>query len=306
MTSLFDLDHTERVDLAEATRERYLTYAISVITSRALPDARDGLKPVQRRILYTMGRDLRMRSEGRYRKCAKVVGEVMGSYHPHSDQAIYDALVRLAQPWVMRLPLVDGSGNFGSLDGDSAAAMRYTECKLAPVASELLDEIGRDTVDFRDNYDGTTREPVVLPARYPNLLVNGAMGIAVGMATSIPPHNLLEVTKACTALIRNRKTPIRELLTHVKGPDFPTGGTVLSTKSELAQIYADGHGTIRIQGDHVVEKAGRGKRFLIFTSVPYAVNKSSVIEKIGELIGAKKVPQLVDVRDESTDDEVQS
>jgi DNA gyrase subunit A len=300
MATLFD--SISRVDLAEAARERYLTYALSVISSRALPDVRDGLKPVQRRILYTMWHDLHLRAEGRFRKSAKVVGEVMGTYHPHGDQALYEALVRLTQPWVMRHPLVQGSGNFGSPDGDPAAAMRYTECKLAPIAAELQSEIGRDTVDFRDNYDASGSEPVVLPARFPVLLVNGSQGIAVGMATAIPPHNLQEVVKACILLIRNRRATVRQLLGELKGPDFPTGGTVLATPTELREVYEQGHGSIRVRGDYTLEPGSRGKRFLVFTSVPYGVNKGSLIEKIGELIAARKVPQLVDVRDESTTD----
>src|SRR5918993_1360059 len=252
--SLFDAEPVDppppsggdSVPLHEAAQSRYLNYALSVITSRALPDARDGLKPVQRRILYTMWQQ-NLTADTKHRKSAKVVGDVMGNYHPHGDSAIYDALVRMAQPFSLRVPLVDGSGNFGSLDGDPAAAMRYTECRLARVADEMLQEIEQETVPFRPNYDGTRTEPVVLPARIPNLLVNGATGIAVGMATNIPPHNLGEV---CTALIRfldNRELTSAQLGRYVKGPDFPTGGHILNSSSELKEIYKTGQGTIRIR-----------------------------------------------------------
>jgi DNA gyrase subunit A len=229
---------------AEA-RRRYLNYALSVITSRALPDVRDGLKPVQRRILFAMLNDEHLRPDAKYRKSAKVVGAVIGRYHPHGDTAVYDAMVRMAQDFTLRLPLVDGSGNFGSLDGDAPAAYRYTECRLAPPAMQLLGELDFETVDMRPNYDGTAEEPTVLPARFPNLLVNGSTGIAVGMATNIPPHNLREVTAAAIALAEDRELPHASLMKHIQGPDFPTGGQLLNSKVELRQIYEQGQGAIR-------------------------------------------------------------
>ena len=232
--------------VVEAQR-RYLNYALSVITSRALPDVRDGLKPVQRRILYTMYNELRLRSDVKHRKSAAIVGDVMGKFHPHGDTAIYDALVRMAQPFAMRAPLVDGRGNFGSPDGDSAAAMRYTEARLQKLADELLTELAKKTVAFRPNYDGRLFEPVVLPARFPNLLVNGSQGIAVGMATSIPPHNLSEVIQACVALIDGDLTT-KQLMKFVKGPDFPTGGELISSSSELATAYENGQGSLKLRG----------------------------------------------------------
>jgi DNA gyrase subunit A len=291
--------------LAEEAERRYLTYALSVITSRALPDVRDGLKPVQRRILYAMVNDLGLRPEGRYRKSAAVVGEVMGKYHPHGDQAIYDAMVRMAQPFVMRSALVDGQGNFGSPDGDSAAAMRYTEARLQPLAMELLAELGQQTVDFRDNYDGTKQEPIVLPSRFPNLLVNGSYGIAVGMATSIPPHNLGEVIDACIAIIDEEgELTTTKLLKHIKGPDFPTGGQLLCNKAELTTIYETGQGGIKLRGEWTHEP---GKRrgdcdLIVLSSMPYAVERRSIVEKIAEAIIKKKLPPLLDVRDESTEE----
>ena len=290
--------------LAREAERRYLTYALSVITSRALPDVRDGLKPVQRRILYAMLGDLGLRPDGRYRKSAAVVGEVMGKYHPHGDQALYDAMVRMAQPFVMRAPLIDGQGNFGSPDGDSAAAMRYTEARLRPLAMELLSELGKETVAFRPNYDSTREEPVVLPARFPNLLVNGSYGIAVGMATSIPPHNLGEIIDACIAIIDERaEVTTAKLLKHVKGPDFPTGGQLMCSKSELATIYETGQGSIKLRGEWEFEKAERRGEsdYLVITSIPYAVERRAVVEKIAEAIIKKKLPPLLDVRDESTD-----
>jgi DNA gyrase subunit A len=236
----------EAVALHDAAQSRYLNYALSVITSRALPDVRDGLKPVQRRILYTMWQQ-NLTADAKHRKCAKVVGDVMGSYHPHGDAALYETLVRMAQPFSLRYPLVDGSGNFGSLDGDAAAAMRYTECRLARISDELLEEIEEDTVAFRPNYDGTKTEPVVLPSRLPNLLVNGATGIAVGMATSIPPHNLGEVCTALLKLLDNPDLSSVQLCRYIKGPDFPTGGQVLNSPEELKEIYRTGNGSIRLR-----------------------------------------------------------
>jgi DNA gyrase subunit A len=290
--------------LADEAQRRYLNYALSVITSRALPDVRDGLKPVQRRILYAMHHDLRLDPDGKPKKSARVVGDVMGKYHPHGDVAIYDAMVRLAQPFVMRAPLVDGQGNFGSPDGDSPAAMRYTEARLRPLANELLGELGRRTVDWRPNYDGTSSEPVVLPARFPNLLINGSQGIAVGMATSIPPHNLGEVIDACIALINQEDLPPAQLLKHIKGPDFPTYGQLHATRKELEAIYAAGHGSLKLRGEWKLETDDDPKRGpqIIITSIPYAVERKSIVEKIAEIIIGKKLPSLVDVRDESTAD----
>jgi len=289
--------------LALEARTRYLNYALSVITARALPDVRDGLKPVQRRILLTMRKDLGLTPDAKYRKSAKIVGDVMGNYHPHGDTAIYDAMVRLAQPWVMRAPLVDGQGNFGSSDGDSAAAYRYTEAKLQPIALELLDELGKNTVAWRPSYDGTRSEPTVLPARFPNLLVNGSQGIAVGMATSIPPHNLGEVVDACIEQIRAGKEilPIKSLLKIVKGPDFPTGGQLFASRADLTAVYETGQGTLKLRGEHKVEEAKKGGApQIIITSLPYGVVRGQLIEKIAEIIVGRKLAALVDVRDEST------
>ena len=291
----------DAVALHEAAQSRYLNYALSVITSRALPDVRDGLKPVQRRILYTMWRQ-RLRADAKPRKCAKVVGDVMGSYHPHGDTAIYDTLVRMAQPFTLRAPLVYGSGNFGSLDGDGAAAMRYTECRLAPIAAELLQEIDQETVPFQPNYDGTRQEPVVLPARMPNLLVNGATGIAVGMATNVPPHNLGEVAAALVRLLDDPTLDSARLARDVKGPDFPTGGQVVNTAEELEQIYAAGAGTVRIRATWEPGPAARSSKTVFLTSVPYGVNKAQLVERIAEVIVARKLPALIDVKDVSADD----
>ncbi|MFW6085933.1 MAG: DNA gyrase/topoisomerase IV subunit A [Myxococcota bacterium] len=300
-----DLPMASFVDasLADETRRRYLNYALSVITSRALPDVRDGLKPVQRRILYTMQNELHLRHDGKYRKSAAVVGDVMGKFHPHGDVALYEALVRMAQPFTMRAPLVDGRGNFGSPDGDSPAAMRYTECKLTPLASELLSELGKRTVPFRPNYDGTRSEPVVLPARFPHLLVNGSQGIAVGMATAIPPHNLGEVIHASIALIDDPEADVKKLFKHFKGPDFPTGGELLSTRKELQEVYAAGHGSLKLRGEWKLEEPkGRANPQIVLTSIPYAVERRTIVEKIAEVILGRKLPALLDVRDESTED----
>jgi DNA gyrase subunit A len=286
------------VPLHETTSQRYLNYALSVITSRALPDIRDGLKPVHRRILYAMYTNLHLYPEGRYRKSATVVGEVMGKYHPHGDSAIYEAMVRMAQEFALRAPLVDGHGNFGSLDGDSPAAMRYTEAKLRPVAMELLKEIKKGTVAFRPTFDGTLNEPVVLPARIPNLLVNGSSGIAVGMATNIPPHNLGEVVDALIYMVGNPNPRISTLVEKfVKAPDFPTGGRILNTPEQLLQIYEKGEGAIELRGDYESE----GKSRVVINSIPYGLTKSSLIEQIADQIIKGKLPQVVDVRDESTD-----
>ena len=287
------------IPLHEAARERYLNFALSVITSRALPDIRDGLKPVQRRILYAMFQHLRLYPDTRHRKSATIVGEVMGKYHPHGDAAIYEAMVRMAQDFSLRYPLVDGQGNFGSIDGDAAAAMRYTEARLRPLAMELLEELRRQTVPMRPNFDGTLFEPVVLPARFPNLIVNGASGIAVGMATSIPPHNLGEVIDALLYLIDVPQAPLEVLVERfIPGPDFPTGGRILNTRESLLEIYRAGEGTLELRGEYKLE----GKTRLIITSIPYGVAKSDLVEKIAEHIAAGRVPQLTDVRDESTDE----
>ncbi len=292
--------HIEDVALAEAARSRYLNYALSVITSRALPDLRDGLKPVQRRILYAMWHDLHVSADSRYIKCAAVVGEVMKTYHPHGDQSIYDALVRMAQPFSLRQPLVDGYGNFGSIDGDPPAAFRYTECRLTPIALTLLTELREQTVDYRPNYASTAEEPVVLPAQFPNMLVNGVSGIAVGMATNIPPHNLKEVCNALVALLDNRELALERVLKAVHGPDFPTGGVILNTNEELKQIYATGQGTIKLRGTYEIDP-DRPNSVLI-TNIPYGIEKDALVERIGELIAKGQVPQLTNVKDLSTDD----
>ena len=289
------------VSLHEAAQSRYLNYALSVITARALPDVRDGLKPVQRRILYTMWQQ-RLTADTKPRKCAKVVGDVMGSYHPHGDAAIYDTLVRMAQPFAMRYPLVEGFGNFGSVDGDGAAAMRYTECRLDAASTELLSELDRRTVPYRPNYDGTRQEPVVLPARLPNLLINGATGIAVGMATNIPPHNAGEVCTALLALLENPELDTATLCKYVIGPDFPTGGQVLNTPEELRGIYGSGSGTIRIRATWEPGPPGRSSKTVHVTSIPYAANKAQIVERIAEIILARKLPPLIDVADQSTDE----
>ncbi len=287
------------INLAEEARRRYLNYALSVITSRALPDVRDGLKPVQRRILYGMWND-NVTFDAKYKKCANVVGVVMGQYHPHGDTAIYDALVRLAQDFSLRYPLVDGHGNFGSMDGDAPAAMRYTECRLQRLSDLLLSELQQKTVLLRPNYDGSKQEPTVLPARLPQLLMNGTTGIAVGMATNIPPHNLGELIDACVELIKDPKLETKDLLKHVKGPDFPTGGQVLNSKKELKEIYETGQGAVFLRGEWKLEERARGGQNIIVTSVPYTVNKANLVARIGEIVSDRKLPALTDVRDEST------
>ena len=294
-------DSIQDVPLHATTRRRYLNYAMSVITSRALPDVRDGLKPVQRRILYTMRNELRLGPATKPLKCARIVGDVLGKFHPHGDSSVYEALVRMAQDFSLRYPLVDGHGNFGSIDGDSAAAYRYTEARLQKVTVELLDELSKETVDFRPNYDGKTREPIVLPARIPNLLVNGATGIAVGMATNIPPHNLGEVAEACEALVRKRRLTVADLMKYIKGPDFPTGGQILNTRRELGAIYRDGHGPVKVRGEYKLEGGAR-KPKIIITSIPYMVQKDVLVRTIGDLVGSHKIPQINDIRDESTTD----
>ncbi len=291
----------EAVELHAAAQTRYLNYALSVITSRALPDVRDGLKPVQRRILYTMWQQ-NLTADVKHRKCAKVVGDVMGNYHPHGDSALYETLVRMAQSFSLRYPLIDGSGNFGSLDGDSAAAMRYTECRLARVSDEILTEIHQDTVPFRPNYDGTRTEPVVLPSRIPNLLVNGATGIAVGMATNIPPHNLTEVCTALIKLLGNSELTSAQLCRFIKGPDFPTGGEMLNSPEELKEIYKTGSGAIRLRATWQEGPVSKSVRTIYITSVPYTVNKSTLVERIADVALSRKLPPLLDVKDLSTDD----
>ena len=287
--------------LRRAIGERYLTYALSTIMHRALPDARDGLKPVHRRILYAM-RELRLASAGGFRKSAKISGDVMGNYHPHGDAAIYDAMARLAQDFNVRYPLVDGQGNFGNIDGDNPAASRYTEARMTALAEALLDGLNENAVDFRDNYDGTLQEPVVLPASFPNLLANGASGIAVGMATNIPPHNIAELCDACLHLIKTPDARDDTLLNYVLGPDFPTGGIIVESPENIRNAYATGRGSFRLRAKWEVEDLGRGQWQIVITEIPYQVQKSKLIEKIAELINSKKIPILADVRDESADD----
>src|SRR3954447_4510260 len=291
----------ESVNLKEALEERYLAYALSTIMHRALPDARDGLKPVHRRILHGMNL-LRLNPGGSFRKSAKIVGDVMGSFHPHGNAAIYDALVRLAQDFAQRYPLVDGQGNFGNIDGDNPAAQRYTEARMTEVARLLLEGIEEDAVDFRPNYDGQEEEPVVLPAAFPNLLANGSQGIAVGMATSIPPHNAAELCDAALYLISHPKATSDQLLSFVPGPDFPTGGIVVEPKESIAEAYRSGRGSFRVRARWTKEASGRGTWNIVVTEIPYAVPKSRLIEKIAELLQERKLPLLADVRDESTED----
>ena len=296
-----DMDGVTAEPLARALGERYLTYALSTIMHRALPDARDGLKPVHRRILYAM-RGLRLDPTGAFRKCAKIVGEVMGNYHPHGDQAIYDALARLAQDFTIRYPLVDGQGNFGNIDGDNPAAERYTEARLTAAAAALMEGLAEDAVDFRPNYDGSEQEPVVLPAAFPNLLANGSSGIAVGMATNIPPHNLDELCNACLHLIKAPNARDETLLDFVQGPDFPTGGIVIEPRAAIKEAYRTGRGSFRLRARWSIEDLGRGQWQVVVTEIPYQVQKGRLIERIAELVTLKKVPVLADVRDESAED----
>ncbi|MDP2008548.1 MAG: DNA topoisomerase IV subunit A [Phenylobacterium sp.] len=287
--------------LSEALSRRYLAYALSTITGRALPDVRDGLKPVHRRLMYAM-RMLRLDPTTTAKKCARVVGDVIGKYHPHGDVAVYEALVRLAQDFAQRYPLVDGQGNFGNIDGDNAAAMRYTECKLTVAAQLLLDGIDEDAVDFRSTYDGEDEEPVVLPAGFPNLLANGSSGIAVGMATSIPPHNAAELIDACLVLLSNREATTMDLLEHVQGPDFPTGGVIVEPKASMAETYETGRGGVRVRARWSKEDNGRGTYQIVITEIPYQVKKADLVEQLAGLIETKKAPLLGDVRDESAED----
>ena len=294
-------DKVNDIDLKKTMEKSYIDYAMSVIASRALPDIRDGLKPVQRRILYSMI-ELNNGPDKPHRKCARIVGDTMGKYHPHGDSSIYGALVNMAQDWSMRSPLVDGHGNFGSVDGDSAAAMRYTEARLSKIAMEMLADINKDTVDFVPNFDDTEKEPIILPARFPNLLVNGTTGIAVGMATNIPPHNLRETIDAIKLIIDNRieqkETTIDDILGIIKGPDFPTGAMILG-KSGIREAYTTGRGKIKVRAISNIETLPNGKNRIIITELPYLVNKAKLIEKIAELVRDKKVDGITDLRDES-------
>jgi topoisomerase-4 subunit A len=291
----------EGINLREALEERYLAYALSTIMNRALPDARDGLKPVHRRILYGMHM-LRLDPGTAFKKSAKIVGDVMGSFHPHGDQAIYDALVRLAQDFSSRYPLIEGQGNFGNIDGDSAAAYRYTEARMTDVAKALLDGINEDTIDYRPNYSGESEEPVVLPAAFPNLLANGASGIAVGMATSIPPHNAAELADAALHLIKTPNATVQKLLQYVPGPDFPTGGIIVDDRATIIEAYKTGRGAFRVRARWKQEELGRGTWQIVITEIPYQVQKGRLVERIAELLSAKKLPLLADIRDESAED----
>ena len=289
------------VDFADALGERYLSYALSTIMSRSLPDVRDGLKPVHRRILHAM-QQLRLDPASGYKKCARVVGDVIGKFHPHGELAVYDALVRLAQDFSQRYPLIDGQGNFGNIDGDNAAAMRYTESRLSAVAQAMLDGIEEDSVDFRSTYDGEDSEPVILPGRFPNLLANGASGIAVGMATSVPPHNVGELCAALLHLIEQPACPVEELHQYLPGPDFPTGGVLVEPPESIRQGYETGRGGFRLRARWMTEPLGHGLYQIVITEVPFQVQKARLIEKIAALLEEKKLPLLADIRDESTED----
>src|SRR5215217_5329518 len=285
------------VNIEDEMKRSYMDYAMSVIIGRALPDARDGLKPAHRRVLYGM-KTMGLSSSRGYRKCAKIVGEVMGNFHPHGDASIYDTLVRLAQDFNMRYPLVDGQGNFGSIDGDPAAAMRYTEARLKPLADDMMSDLDKETVDFTPNYDETQREPVVLPARFPNLLVNGSDGIAVGMATKIPPHNLGEVIDATVALIENPELDDAEFLNHIQGPDFPTGGAIIG-RSGIRDAILTGRGSVRVQAKAHTEQIKGNRTQIVVSEIPYQVNKSYLLQKIAELVKERKITDISDLRDES-------
>jgi DNA gyrase subunit A len=285
------------VYIEEEVKDSYLNYAMSVIVGRALPDVRDGLKPVHRRILYAM-KELSLEHEKPYKKCARVTGEVLGKFHPHGDVAVYDALVRMAQDFSLRYPLVDGQGNFGSVDGDAPAAMRYTECRLAAIASEMLADIDKDTVNFGPNFDASLQEPLLLPATLPNLLVNGSSGIAVGMATNIPPHNLNEVADAIIHLLDNPEAEIKDLMRYLKGPDFPTGG-VICGREGIKEAYAAGKGKLTVRAKATVEHLKSGKDLIVITEIPYQVQKSLLIESIAGLVDEKKIDGISDIRDES-------
>src|SRR5579885_302136 len=293
--------HIEDTRLADALRERYLAYALSTIMSRSLPDVRDGLKPVHRRLIYAM-HQLRLDPASGFKKCARVVGDVIGKFHPHGDAAVYEALVRLAQDFAVRYPLVEGQGNFGNIDGDNPAAMRYTEARLTQVAQALLSGIDEDAVDFRPTYDGEEEEPVVLPAGFPNLLANGSNGIAVGMATSIPPHNAAELIDACLLLLERPSATTADLMAHVQGPDFPTGGVIVEPRDSLLEAYETGRGGVRTRARWTKEDTGRGTWQIVVTEIPYQVKKADLVEQIAGLIEAKRAPLLGDVRDESAED----
>lgn len=298
-------DEIQFVNLSDETRRRYLNYALSVIQSRALPDVRDGLKPVQRRIMHVLYTDLRLMADSKPRKCAKIVGETIGNYHPHGDSAAYEALVRMAQDFSLREPLVDGQGNFGSVVGLPAAAARYTEARLTAIAERLMSEQRYNTVEMRDNYDGEKKEPVVLPAQFPNLLINGTQGIAVGMATNIPPHNLQECLKACVHLIENPDATIAQLMKFIKGPDFPMGGRIVTDRRDLRTVYETGRGAIKVRAEwKFVNGKGEGKKTIpqvIITSIPYATDTNAITAAIGEIAASRKIPQLIDSNDETND-----
>ncbi|MBD3673817.1 MAG: DNA topoisomerase IV subunit A [Planctomycetaceae bacterium] len=296
-----DSDRIQYVPLSSETRRRYLNYALSVITSRALPDVRDGLKPVQRRILYVMYHDLRLMADAKTRKCSKICGDTTGNYHPHGQSSVYDTLVRMAQDFSLRYPLVFGQGNFGSVIGLSPAAERYTEARLAAVSEELMSELRYQTVDMRPNYDATREEPIVLPARFPNLLVNGSQGIAVGMATNIPPHNLTEVMKAAIHLIDSDNATVAQLMKYIKGPDFPLGGRIVTDRKEIRKAYQEGRGTVKVRGTWNFDKKGRKtlENRIVVDSVPYGIETGPLIASIGEIVASRKIPQLTDVADES-------
>ena len=294
-------DDISKTAFSEALSHRYLAYALSTITSRSLPDVRDGLKPVHRRLLFAM-RQLKLDPDQGYKKSARVVGDVIGKFHPHGDAAIYDAMVRLAQDFAMRYQLVDGQGNFGNIDGDNAAAIRYTEARMTDVARLLLDGIDEDAIDFRPTYDGESEETVLLPAGFPNLLANGAQGIAVGMATAVPPHNVLELSDAALHLVKYPNAYVDTLLGYVKGPDFPTGGVLVEPAESIRQSYATGRGSFRVRASWEVEKEKGGGWQIIITEIPYQVQKSRLIERMAEMMMAKKLPMLADIRDESAED----
>src|ERR1700732_4469246 len=291
----------EEIALHEALEQRYLAYALSTIVNRALPDARDGLKPVHRRLLYAM-QQLRLDPGAAFKKCARVVGDVIGKFHPHGDQAVYDALVRRAQDFTQRYPLIDGQGNFGNVDGDNPAAMRYTEARLTEIAHLLLEGIDEDAIDFKPTYDGSEREPVVLPGAFPNLLANGSQGIAVGMATSIPPHNAAELCDAALHLIDKPDAKSKTLLKWVKGPDFPTGGVIVDSKESIAEAYVTGRGSFRTRAKWVQEDGARGTWVIVVTEIPYMVQKSRLVARIADLVDEKKLPLVGEVRDESAED----
>ena len=291
----------KKIQFTKALEERYLAYALSTITHRALPDVRDGLKPVHRRLLFAMSQ-LKLGSGTGFKKSARIVGDVIGKYHPHGDQSVYDALVRLAQNFSTRYLLINGQGNFGNIDGDNAAAMRYTEAKLTSTAELMLTDIGEETVDFIKTYDGTENEPMVLPCAFPNLIANGSSGIAVGMATNIPPHNIFEISKALIKLLKYPNTPLSQLMKIIPGPDFPTGGEIIDSNVSIKEAYSKGKGSLRLRAKWHEESLGRGQYQIVITEIPYQVNKSRIIEKISELIDNKKINYLENIQDESAED----